>query len=107
MIPSVQNEHELGAYLVSNRWVFLDCFATWCGPCKVITPLVERHSRQYDSVGHLLTLKFDIDEDDELASILKIRSVPTFILFENGREVKRMTGVLPSELQELYEMTKQ
>lgn len=78
----------------------VDFFATWCGPCKMLGPVFEELSKEID----IPFVKVDIDSNMELCKEYKVMSVPTVILFENGKEVKRNTGFLPKEkLKEFIE----
>jgi len=74
----------------------LDCFATWCGPCKVIAPQVVKFSDTYTNARFY---KLDVDEVPEVAQELGIRAMPTFILFKNGEKVKEVVGANPKALE--------
>jgi thioredoxin 1 len=69
--------------------VVLDCFATWCGPCKVISPKVDKFSEQYSQAKFF---KVDVDEVSDVAQELGIRAMPTFLLFKNGEKVGEVVG---------------
>ena len=78
--------------------VFIDFWAAWCGPCRVLAPAVEDLGRR--QAGKLLILKVDIDADPAAAKRYSVQAVPTLVLFQGGREVARRTGVAPrSELE--------
>jgi len=75
----------------------VDFYATWCGPCKMLGPVFEEVSKESD----IKFIKVDIDEHEELCKEYKVMSVPTLILFENGKEIKRNIGFIPKDkLQE-------
>ena len=78
---------------ITNGKVLVDFFATWCGPCKMLSLVMEK----FDSKGVIPIVKVDIDEDRMLANEYKITSVPTLIIFENGKEVKRRSGFMSEE----------
>lgn len=68
--------------------------APWCGPCKMLGPLMEDLSKSYTN---LRFLKVNVDEAPELAAKLKIQAVPTVVLFVNGTDKKRFTGLQPRQ----------
>jgi len=73
--------------------VVVDFYADWCGPCKVMAPVLDQlaHDRQ----GELLILKLDTDRNPVTGGQFNVRSIPTLIIFERGREVARESGVTP------------
>lgn len=73
--------------------VLVDFFATWCGPCKMLSLVMEK----YDNKGVIPIIKVDIDEEQELAEKFGITAVPTLIIFENGKESKRITGFMSED----------
>lgn len=87
-----KDEFEL--ILNDNKVVFVDFWATWCGPCQMISPIIEQIADEY--VEKMPVAKVDIDQNRELAEKYKIMSIPTIILFENGKEVKRLVGAKSS-----------
>lgn len=68
----------------------VDFFATWCGPCKMLSPIIEELSAEADGFS---VYKVDIDECEDLAMDFSVMSVPTLIVFKNGEEAERMIGV--------------
>ena len=70
--------------------VFIDFYATWCGPCKAMEPTISEIASTYK--GRVRVIKIDIDKNQELANKLQIRGVPTFMLFEKGNLVWRQSG---------------
>ena len=76
----------------SEKPVLIDFFATWCGPCKMLAPIL-KHVKE--SLGERVTiLKIDVDKNQELSSKYQVRGVPTMILFQNGKQLWRQSGVL-------------
>ncbi len=73
--------------------VMVDFWAPWCGPCRMITPIVEELARQYD--GRAVIVKVNTDENLRVASELGIVGIPTVILFKSGQEVDRVVGYAP------------
>ena len=72
-----------------NNKVLIDFFATWCGPCKALVPTLESIQDNYNGVEFV---KIDVDQNQDLAMSMGVRSVPTVILFEGKKEVFRTTG---------------
>ena len=72
--------------------VVVDFFATWCGPCKVLSPTVEALGKEL--AGQVRVLKIDVDKNEALATQLRIQSVPTLIIFKKGEIVWRSSGVM-------------
>ncbi len=76
--------------LNSNHPVFVDFWATWCGPCQMVSPIVEELAKEYkDKVNFV---KVDVDQNKELASKYNIMSIPTLAIFRNGQVVAQTAG---------------
>merc|ERR1712000_721974 len=84
----------------TNKIVVLDCFATWCGPCKVIAPQVVKFSDEFPN-AHFA--KLDVDEVPDVAQELGIRAMPTFLIFKDGEKVKEVVGANPNALKSAIE----
>ena len=85
-------ENENFNELIKEKTV-VDFYATWCGPCKMLGPVFEEVSKESD----IQFVKVDIDNHEDLCREYKVMSVPTLILFENGKEFKRNIGFIPKE----------
>ena len=81
---------QLKTLLNDNKIVLVDFFATWCGPCKMIAPLLEQVSETY--AGKAVVAKIDVDEEPELAAQFGIESIPTVILFKDGQPMSMEVG---------------
>lgn len=82
--------------------VLVDCYATWCGPCKMMHPILENVKARVGNKARIV--KIDVDEQQALAMKYQIQAVPTLMLFKGGKQVWRQSGVVQSnELVELIE----
>ncbi len=75
--------------------VLMDCYADWCGPCKIMAPILDEFA--HDRQGEVLVTKLDTDRSPATTTRLGIRAIPTLVVFWKGREVARQPGVLPRQ----------
>lgn len=79
----------------SEKPVLVDFWASWCGPCRAVAPVMEQLSAEYD--GKAKIAKVNVDEEGELAAKFKVMSIPTVILFKNGQLVEKIIGARAKE----------
>jgi thioredoxin 2 len=81
------------AEITSSVPVLVDFWAPWCGPCRMISPLVEKMGRDY--AGHLKVVTLNVDEAQAVAASYRAMSIPLLVLVEHGKEADRMVGAAP------------
>ena len=86
---------EFNALMEQTPLAMVDFWASWCGPCKMLSPLVEEIGTQYE--GKALIGKVNVDEEPELARQFGVMSIPTVVFLKNGREFDRKVGVMPPQ----------
>lgn len=95
MIGHVNDSNFQSEVLNSDKPVLVDFFATWCGPCKMLSPVMEKVDENL--AGQVKVLKLDIDENPVSANTYGVHSVPTLILFKDGKPVGKLVGFRPAE----------
>lgn len=80
---------------IASGTAMVDFWAPWCGPCRMLGPVIEDLAGQYE--GRALVGKVNTDEEQELAARFGIMSIPTVIFFKDGKEIDRKIGVMPAE----------
>ncbi len=79
--------------LKSDKPVLVDFWAEWCGPCRMVGPIVEELAKEYD--GKAVVTKMNVDENAEVTAKYGIRNIPTILFFKNGEIVDKTVGALP------------
>ncbi len=79
--------------LNSEKPVLVDFWAAWCGPCRMVGPVIEELSKDYE--GRAVVGKVDVDSNQEFAAKYGVRNIPTVLVFKNGEVVSRQVGVAP------------
>lgn len=78
---------------ISSGLVLIDCWAEWCGPCRMVAPVLEELSKEYD--GKVSIKKLNVDDNQKTAQDLGIQSIPTLLLYKDGELVDKAIGALP------------
>lgn len=92
-----QQDYEDALTEAEDNLVVLDCFATWCGPCKVIAPAIVEMAKEFKQARFY---KLDVDVVTDVAEKLEIRAMPTFVLFKKGDKVATVVGADQRKLRE-------
>lgn len=82
--------------LKADKPVVVDFWAPWCGPCRVIAPILDKLAGEYED--RLVIAKVNTDEDQRWAGMFGIQGIPTLIIFKNGQEVQRLVGSRPESV---------
>lgn len=95
MAQSITDAEFQTEVLKANMPVLVDFWASWCGPCKAMLPVIEELSSEYE--GKVKVVKMNIDENMETAGKYSIMSIPTFMIFKNGEPIATLVGVKSKE----------
>jgi len=94
-IPKISEDTFKADVLEASLPVLVDFTAVWCGPCKMLEPIVKQLAEQWD--GKVKVMKLDVDDHPQLAMEYQVMGVPTLMLFKNGQSVERVTGYQPKD----------
>lgn len=95
MLEHLNNEN-FKEFINKEELVLIDFWATWCGPCRMLTPVLEELNKKTGlSIG-----KVNVDEEDLIAEAFKIQSIPALFLFKNGKLIDKKVGYMPLEMIE-------
>ncbi len=97
MKPSELTESNFENEVIKSKLpVLVDFWAEWCGPCKMIAPVIEELAKEYE--GKLLVGKVDVDGNQQIAMKYGIRSIPTLLVFKDGKVVEQIVGAAPKKM---------
>ena len=88
------NEEGFDKALATGSLMLVDFWATWCGPCQRLGPVIEQLAEEYEGQNAIIG-KVDVDEEPSLAQRFGVMNIPTVILFKNGQELERKVGAMP------------
>ena len=94
------SDNDFNAFITSNKLVVVDFFATWCGPCRALSPYIDELATNHHNI---LFAKANIEETPVIANELDVKSLPCIIIFENGKEIHRVVGFNKPKLQAIIE----
>jgi thioredoxin 1 len=92
-VTSVTNDTFETVVIQSSNLIMVDFWATWCGPCKIVAPVVEELAQEY--TGKVNFAKVNTDENPDIASRFNIRGIPTLIFFKDGKVLDQIVGAVP------------
>lgn len=95
MEVTITKENFEQVVLKSDKPVLVDFWATWCGPCKMLSPIIEEVRKETE--GRAVVGKINVDEQQELAMQFGVMSIPTLLVFKNGEIVKKQIGFIPKQ----------
>ena len=89
--PFHVTDGNFGEIIRNNKVVFVDFWASWCGPCRALAPTIEEIAKEY--CGKVLVGKLNVDENPATAEQFQVFSIPTMIVFKDGKEAERLVGL--------------
>ena len=96
--PVAMTDATFKEMIQNHPLVVIDCWAPWCGPCRLVSPIIEELSRDY--VGRIVFGKLNVDDNREVSTKYNIMSIPTLLVFKNGKLVDTIIGAMPRQTLE-------
>ncbi len=94
--PVVVTESTIDEAIAKYPFLLVDCWAEWCGPCKMIEPVLDKLAK--DHKGDIVVAKLDVDSNNGAAARFGIRSIPDLLVFKNGEKVGDILGAMPEQM---------
>jgi len=98
MAALIMNESNFDETIKNNSFVVVDMWAEWCGPCRMISPVIEELAERYSD--KIIVGKVNVDEEPQLAQRFGVTGIPTLLFFKNGKLIDRSVGALPKSVLE-------
>lgn len=95
-MAKVATNDNFAGLLESDKLVVVDFWATWCGPCRMLTPILDEVEEEM--AGKMEVVKVNVDDADEIAGQFRIMSIPTLLFFKNGQLVDKTVGAMPKNV---------
>lgn len=96
--PIILNDENFDKEVSKYPVTVVDLWAPWCGPCRMVTPIIENLAKEY--VGKIVFGKLNVDENPDTSRKFGVMSIPTIIIFKNGKQVDKVIGALPKDVLE-------
>ena len=96
--PVVVSDSNFKEIVQNKPFMIIDCWASWCGPCRMLSPIIDELAQEYQ--GKILFGKLNVDENQKVAMQYQIMSIPTLLVFKKGELVDRIIGAMPKEALE-------
>jgi thioredoxin 1 len=97
-VPIILDDAHFKESIQKHPLILIDCWAAWCGPCRMIAPVVDELARDYS--GRIAFGKLNVDENPQTSTLFCIVSIPTLLIFKGGKEVDRIIGAVPKKVIE-------
>lgn len=97
-VQAITSYEDFQKIINGDKVAAIDFWATWCGPCKMISPLFEKFASEAPS-DQIAFYKVDVDEQEQISQEVGITAMPTFVFFKNGQKITQTVGANPQQLQ--------
>ena len=95
-MPKVATNNTFNELIADDKLVIVDFWATWCGPCRMISPILDE--LEEEMADQITVVKVNVDDADEIAAQFRIMSIPTLLFFKNGQIVDKTVGAMPKNI---------